>query len=119
MSEIIEITGMTDVHEKKYSHCFIIDSRKESYISSLVTGVNKKQGYYSHNPVNGITSISSLYVCMVNTIYLFSFVETPRKFIIAKLSIEKKRRYELTDRKFCNNKFQWCFHKAKLVSHLF
>ena len=24
---------------------------------------------------------------MVNTVYLFSFVETPRKFIIAKLSI--------------------------------
>ena len=30
--------------------------------------------------------ISFLYVCMVNTIYLFSFVETPRKFIIAELS---------------------------------
>ena len=28
------------------------------------------------------TTISFLYVCMVNTIYLFSFVETPRKFII-------------------------------------
>ena len=27
--------------------------------------------------------ISFLYVCMVNTIYLLSFVETPRKFIIA------------------------------------
>ena len=26
---------------------------------------------------------------MVNTIYLLSFVETPRKFIIAKLSIRK------------------------------
>ena len=33
--------------------------------------------------------ISFLYVCMVNTIYLFSFVETPRKFIIAELSIRK------------------------------
>ena len=33
--------------------------------------------------------ISSLYVCMVNTIYLFSFVETPRKFIIAKIPIRK------------------------------
>ena len=33
--------------------------------------------------------ISSLYVCMVNTIYLFSFVKTPRKFIIAELSIRK------------------------------
>ena len=31
--------------------------------------------------------ISFLYVCMVNTIYLLSFVETPRKFIIAELSI--------------------------------
>ena len=26
---------------------------------------------------------------MVNTIYLFSFVETPRKFVIAELSIRK------------------------------
>ena len=33
--------------------------------------------------------ISSSYVCMVNTIYLFSFVETPRKFIVAELSIPK------------------------------
>ena len=36
-----------------------------------------------------VPEISFLYVCMVNTIYLFSFVETPRKFIIAKLSIRK------------------------------
>ena len=62
------------------------------------------------------TLISFLYVCMVNTIYLFSFVETPRKFIIAELSIHKHwRRPELTDRKLCNNKFTWCFHKAKQV----
>ena len=33
--------------------------------------------------------LSSLYVCMVNTIYLFSFVQTPRKFIVAELSISK------------------------------
>ena len=33
--------------------------------------------------------LSFLYVCMMNTIYLFSFVETPRKFIIAELSISK------------------------------
>ena len=33
--------------------------------------------------------ISFLYVCMVNTIYLLSFVETPRKFIIAELPIRK------------------------------
>ena len=33
--------------------------------------------------------LSFLYVCMVNTIYLLSFVETPRKFIIAELSIHK------------------------------
>lgn len=30
--------------------------------------------------------LSSLYICMVNTIYLLSSVETPRKFIIAELS---------------------------------
>ena len=33
--------------------------------------------------------LSFLYVCMVNTIYLLSFVETPPKFIIAELSIRK------------------------------
>ena len=33
--------------------------------------------------------LSFLYVCMVNTICLLSFVETPRKFIIAELSIRK------------------------------
>ena len=44
-----------------------------------------------NNPVGIIklstNRLSSLYVCMVNTIYLFSIVETPRKFIIAELSI--------------------------------
>ena len=29
------------------------------------------------------------YVCTVNTIYLLSFMETPRKFITAELSIRK------------------------------
>ena len=33
--------------------------------------------------------ISSLHVCMVNIIYLFNFVETPRKCTIAELSIRK------------------------------
>ena len=33
--------------------------------------------------------ISFLYVCMVNTIYLFRFVETPRKFIIANKYVNK------------------------------
>ena len=39
--------------------------------------------------IQGHLSLSFLYVCMVNTIYLLSFVETPRKFIIAELSIRK------------------------------
>ena len=38
---------------------------------------------------NSLSIRSFLYVCMVNTIYFFSFVETPRKFIIAELSIRK------------------------------
>ena len=38
---------------------------------------------------NRIVSISSLYVCMVNIKLKYNFVETPRKFIIAKLSIRK------------------------------
>ena len=33
--------------------------------------------------------ISSLYVCMVNIKLKYNFVETPRKFIIAELSIRK------------------------------
>ena len=68
--------------------------------------------------------ISFLYVCMVNTIYLFSFVGIPRKFIIAELSIRKLGSSPVliiilnnniistdedpslaTDRKLCNNKF--------------
>ena len=36
-----------------------------------------------------LENLSFLYVYMVNTIYLLSFVETPRKFIIAELSIRK------------------------------
>ena len=55
------------------------------------------------------------------------FVETPRKFITAKLSIRKPgsssvliicymillalMKTGLTDRKLCSNKFTWCFHK--------
>ena len=39
--------------------------------------------------LNQVIKVSFLYVCMVNTIYLFSFVETPRKFIIAELSIRE------------------------------
>ena len=46
-------------------------------------------------------------VCMVmNTIYLFSFVEAPSKFIIAELSIRKLRSSSV----LC---IMWCFHKAK------
>ena len=33
--------------------------------------------------------ISSLYVCMVNIKSKYNFVETPREFIIVKLSIRK------------------------------
>ena len=50
------------------------------------------------------------------SIYLFSFVETPRKFIIAELSIRKLGSSSVLIMllgKLCNNKFTWCFHKAK------
>ena len=40
-----------------------------------------------HSTKHCIYSISFLYVCMVNTIYLLSFVETPRKFIIAIINL--------------------------------
>ena len=35
------------------------------------------------------SKLSSLYVCIVNIIYMFSFAETPRKIIIVQLSIRK------------------------------
>ena len=45
--------------------------------------------YKSTNKMFETFAEGFLYVCMVNTIYLLSFVETPRKFIIAELSIRK------------------------------
>ena len=63
---------------------------------------------YIEKITNGyIFVLSFLNICVVNTIYLFSFVETPRKFIIA----EFHQSIISTDRKLCNNKFTWCFHK--------
>ena len=41
----------------------------------------------SNQPYPGIFNLSFLYVCMVNTIYLLSFVETPRKFINAIINL--------------------------------
>ena len=38
------------------------------------------------------------------------FVETPRKFITAKLSIRKPGSSSVLI-KLCSNKFTWCFHK--------
>ena len=52
-------------------------------LSSYITKV-----WQQHNFVMA-KCLSFLYICMVNTIYLFSFVETPCKFIIAELSICK------------------------------
>ena len=48
------------------------------------------------------------------------FVETPRKFITAKLSIRKPGSDEdpgfNTDQKLCSiNKFTWCFHKQNFI----
>ena len=64
-------------------------------------------------------------------IYNSLFVETPRKFITAKLSIRKPGSSSvliicdlfcdlfclsgLTDRKLCSNKFTWCFHKQTII----
>ena len=53
---------------------------------TLTVNVDKT---HSYGVFNRLDIISFLYVCMVNTIYLLSFVETPRKFIIAELSIRK------------------------------
>ena len=47
------------------------------------------RSYHLVNIILNDIKLSFLYVCMVNTIYLLSFVDTPRKFIIAELSIRK------------------------------
>ena len=55
--------------------------------------------------------------CTVFKIVLF--VETPRKFITAKLSIRKPGSSSVlitvTDQKLCSNKFTWCFPWTKLL----
>ena len=50
------------------------------YFRGFAPAINSNEG--SQLEVNK-QDLSFLYVCMVNTIYLLSFVETPRKFIIA------------------------------------
>ena len=52
-----------------------------------------------------MSSISSLYVCIVNIKLKHNFVETPRKFIM-KMKI---RAYGY--RTLCDEKLTWCFHK--------
>ena len=47
----------------------------------LITDIQK--------PLHRKSRTSSMYVCMVNIKLKYIFVETPRKFIIAKLSIRK------------------------------
>ena len=65
-------------------------------------------------------------LCMLNWqnlliyifLFLFSFMETPRK-LIAELSIRKLGSSSvliiINYLKLCNKKFTWCFHKAKQV----
>ena len=59
----------------------------QAYFFAVIHSISNQTGSKQLCPINFV--ISFLYVCMVNTIYLFSFVETPRKFIIAELSIRK------------------------------
>ena len=54
---------------------------KSRITSALICGV------FIYKRCETILTLSSLYVCMVNIIYLFSFVETPRKFIIAIINL--------------------------------
>ena len=72
-----------------------------------------------------VTSVNKFFVVLAvlhfEQQYRFSFVGTPRKFIITTLSICKfgsQRRSELTDRKLCSSKFMWCFRTTKLIIHL-
>ena len=54
-----------------------------------------------------IMDSSGTYFISIFLSCLFSFVETPRKFIIANLKIYWKHHVNLL--------FTWCFHKAKQV----
>ena len=59
------------------------------------------------------------YTPCIAKIYLFTFVETPRKLFIAELSVRKLASSSVLIINLfillCNNKFTWCFHKAKQV----
>ena len=56
---------------------------------------------------------------LIVLVYLFSFLETSRKFVIAELSTRKLGSSSvLIIRKLCNNKFTWCFHKDKQVYYV-
>ncbi len=46
---------------------------------------------------------------------IYIFVETPRDFIIAKLSIRKPGSSSVLIISLCNNKITWCFYKKKFI----
>ena len=60
--------------------CEILSIRHKPKTRNVSKFLVRLHGEYS-------TSLSFLYVCMVNTIYSFSFVEAPRKFIIAIINL--------------------------------
>ena len=81
---------------------------------------------YNERPKAFQSSITFSYTPCIAKIYLFSFVETPRKFIIAELSVRKLASSSvLIINLFMylfiflrNNKFTWCFHKAKQLYNI-
>jgi hypothetical protein len=61
--------------------------------------------------IKQILHLSSLYVCMVIKYIIVLFVETPRKFITAKLSIRKPGFSSVLIICYYYIIITWCFHK--------
>jgi hypothetical protein len=75
-------------------HCKIKSNFNfEFYTHNVATNINKIREYatkvLSRNVFGMLVVLSSLYVCMAIKHIIILYVETPRKFITAKLSIRK------------------------------
>ena len=85
MEASLTASHLTLLHKSRYfySYIFVLKTNKK------FVGCRDSFAHNFDNQMTGSWQISSLYVCMVNIKYLFGFVETPRKFIIAEVSIRK------------------------------
>ena len=93
----------------------------ESYKPGLSDLKNDFYRLYNERAKALQSSITFSYTPCIAKIYLFSFVETPRKFMVAELSVRKLASSSVLIINLfiylfillCNNKFTWRFHKAE------